>query len=281
MGTGECRLKQVIVTADDFGISRPVNEAIEDAHRHGILTTTSLMVGAPAVDDAVRRAKKMPRLGVGLHVVVVCGRPILPASQVSDLVDTLGKFDTNLFRAGVRYFFLPHARRQLAREIRAQFEAFAKTGLSLDHVNAHNHLHIHPTVFRMILRIGKDYGLRAIRIPFEPPPPQGKVSVAAHFLGLWISLMRRRAARYGIRVNDRMYGLRDTGRMNLERLKPILESLPGGVSEVVCHPATERWPEAEDAAHDYQFEEEYRALLHDDARRALKDAHLISFRDIP
>jgi hopanoid biosynthesis associated protein HpnK len=281
VGTGERRLKRVIVTADDFGISTPVNEAIEDAYRHGILTTTCLMVGAPAADDAVRRAKQIPKMGVGLHLVIVCGRPILPASQVPDLVDALGRFDTNLFRAGVRYFFLPHVRRQLAREIRAQFEAFSKTGLSLDHVNAHKHLHIHPTVFSMILRIGKDYGLRAIRIPFEPLPPQGKVSVAEHFVGMWISLMRRRAARYEIRVNDRMYGLRDTGRMNLERLKPILESLPYGVSEVVCHPATGRWPEIEDAAYDYQFEEEYRALLHDDVRSAVKDADLISFRDIP
>ena len=281
MGTGERRLKRVIVTADDFGISTPVNEAIEDAYRHGILTTTCLMVGAPAADDAVQRAKQIPQMGVGLHLVIVRGRPILPASQVPDLVDALGRFDTNLFRAGVRYFFLPHVRRQLAREIRAQFEAFAKTGLSLDHVNAHNHLHIHPTVFSMILRIGKDYGLRAIRIPFEPPPPQGKVSLAEHFVGMWISLMRRRAARYEIRVNDRMYGLRDTGRMNLERLKPILESLPDGVSEVVCHPATRRGPETEDAAYDYQFEEEYRALLHDDVRSAVKDADLISFRDIP
>ena len=281
MGTGERRLKRVIVTADDFGISTPVNEAIEDAYRHGILTTTCLMVGATAADDAVRRAKQIPQMGVGLHLVIVCGRPILPASQVPDLVDALGRFDTNLFRAGVRYFFLPHVRRQLAREIRAQFEAFSKTGLSLDHVNAHKHLHIHPTVFSMILRIGKDYGLRAIRIPFEPLPPQGKVSVAEHFVSMWISLMRRRAARYEIRVNDRMYGLRDTGRMNLERLKPILESLPYGVSEVVCHPATGRWPEIEDAAYDYQFEEEYRALLHDDVRSAVKDADLISFRDIP
>ena len=281
MGTGERRLKRVIVTADDFGISTPVNEAIEDAYRHGILTTTCLMVGAPAADDAVRRAKQIPQMGVGLHIVIVCGRPILAASQVPDLVDASGSFDTNLFRAGVRYFFLPHVRRQLAREIRAQFEAFAKTGLSLDHVNAHNHLHIHPTVFSMILRIGKDYGLRAIRIPFEPPPPQCKVSMAEHFVGMWISLMRRRAARYEIRVNDRMYGLRDTGRMNLERLKLILESLPDGVSEVVCHPATRRGPEIEDAAYDYQFEEEYRALLHDDVRRAVKDADLISFRDIP
>ena len=281
MGTGERRLKRVIVTADDFGISTPVNEAIEDAYRHGILTTTCLMVGAPAADDAVRRAKQIPQMGVGLHIVIVCGRPILAASQVPDLVDASGSFDTNLFRAGVRYFFLPHVRRQLAREIRAQFEAFKKTGLSLDHVNAHNHLHIHPTVFSMILRIGKDYGLRAIRIPFEPPPPQCKVSMAEHFVGMWISLMRRRAARYEIRVNDRMYGLRDTGRMNLERLKPILESLPDGVSEVVCHPATRRGPETEDAAYHYQFEEEYRALLHDDVRRAVKDADLISFRDIP
>lgn len=281
MGTGERRLKRLIVTADDFGISEPVNAAIEDAHRNGILTATCLMVSGAAAADAVARAKDMPRLGVGLHVVVVCGRPILPAALVPDLVDDDGCFDDNLVRAGFRYFFLPAVRAQLAMEIRAQFEAFAETGLPLDHVNAHNHMHVHPTVLSLILRIGREFGLRAIRIPWEPPADSAPVSLGESFVGAWIGRLRRRAERAGIRVNDRIYGVRDSGRMDRDTLLPILRHLPDGVSEVVTHPATGRWPDIDAAAHDYHFEAEYKALLDGEVRAALAGADLISFRDIP
>ncbi|MEE8285398.1 MAG: hopanoid biosynthesis-associated protein HpnK, partial [Gammaproteobacteria bacterium] len=144
-------MKRLIVTADDYGASLPINEAIETAHRDGILTAACLMVGAPMADDAVARARRLPNLRVGLHVVVVRGRPVLTPERIPDLVDGDGRLDGNLVRAGFRYFFLPRVRRQLAAEIRAQFEAFQATGLALDHANAHNHMHLHPTVLRLIV----------------------------------------------------------------------------------------------------------------------------------
>src|SRR5690242_17693655 len=124
-------MRQLIVTADDFGLSTAVNEAIERGHREGILSTTSLMVAAPATPDAVERARRTPTLHVGLHVVLVNGRPALPPEEVPLLVDERGMFETDLFRAGVRYFFTPGIRKQLEAEIRAQFAAFAATGLPL------------------------------------------------------------------------------------------------------------------------------------------------------
>lgn len=281
MGTGERRLKRLIVTADDFGVSAPVNAAVEDAHRNGVLTAACLMVSGAAADDAVARARTMPRLGVGLHVVVARGRPVLPASEVPHLVDRRGRFDDNLVRAGFRYFFLPHARRQLAREIRAQFRAFAETGLPLDHVNAHNHMHVHPTVLSLILRIGPEFGLRAVRVPWEPPAQGAAPSAGERFVGAWIWRLRRRAARAGVRVNDRIFGLRDSGRMDRGRLLSVLGALPDGITEIVTHPATARWPGIDAAAHDYRFEAEYEALLDGAVRRAAAGAELISFRDIP
>ena len=241
------------------------------------------MVGAPCADDAVRRAKSSPGLAVGLHIVVVRGRPVLAAGEVAALVDARGEFDDELVRAGVRYFFLPAARRQLAAEIRAQFEAFAATGLTLDHVNAHNHMHVHPTVLGMILKIGPEFGMRAVRLPFEPSPRLGfKEFLGRLFLAPWIALMKRRILRAGVGCNDRVFGLRDTGRMGRERVVPLLENLPEGVSEMFFHPATGPWEGVEANAEGFRFEAEYRALIDPGVAQAVtrSGAELVAFRDI-
>ena len=126
------------------------------------------MVAAPAAADAVARARRLPGLRVGLHLVLVDGVAVLPPADIRGLVGPDGRFDDNQGRAGFRYFFAPGMRRRLAAEIRAQFEAFRATGLALDHVNAHKHMHLHPTVARLIVEIGRDYGMRAVRLPDEP-----------------------------------------------------------------------------------------------------------------
>src|SRR2546427_12782693 len=124
-------MRKLIVTGDDFGLAVPVNEAIEEAHRRGVLTTASLMVGAGAVADAVERARRLRTLRVALHLVLVEGHPVLPPREFPDLVDSRGEFATRLGGAGLNFFFRPGVRRQLEAEIRAQFEAFTKTGLPL------------------------------------------------------------------------------------------------------------------------------------------------------
>lgn len=283
MGTGERRLKRLIVTADDFGLSVPVNEAVENAHTQGVLTTTCLMVGEDAVEDAVRRAKENAKLAVGLHVVVVCGKSVLPHDEIPDLVDGQGNFDTNLVRAGFRYFFLPKVRRQLALEIEAQYRAFQKTGLYLDHVNAHNHMHVHPTVLGLILQVGRAYGLSAVRIPAETFTIRSIANLIEKlFLAPWLALVKARVRRAGLRYNDQIFGIRDSGRMTRDRLLSIIGQLPDGVTEVFSHPATRRWEGIDPAAMDYGFEEEYEALLDTDVRNAIAESgsELISFRDI-
>lgn len=283
MGTGERGLKRLIVTGDDFGLSIPVNEAIESAHRDGILTAACLMAGAPAAADAIARAKRLPNLAVGLHVVLARGRPILPPERVPDLVDETGRFDDDLVRAGIRYFLSPRARRQLEAEIRAQFEAFRATGLPLDHVNAHNHLHVHPTVLGAILRIGREFGLKAVRVPFEPAAG-GSLGerLRAALLRLWIAPMKGRLRRAGIAHNDYVFGLNDSGGMDRERMQALLSHLPDGTSEIFTHPATRRWDGMDPAASYYRFEAEYAALIDTDVRAAAarSGAALIAFRDL-
>jgi chitin disaccharide deacetylase len=250
--------KQLIVSADDFGLSAEVNAAVERAHRDGILAAASLMVAAPATDDAVIRARALPRLRVGLHVVLVNGRPLLPPSELPDLVGANGAFLSDLAAAGVRFFFRPAARRQLEAEICAQFEAFSRTGLTLDHVNAQNHMHVHPTVLGIILKVGRRYGMKAVRIPQEPGD--------AAFLIPWLALMRSRLRRARIATNDNVLGIRYSGHMTTDRVLEMLQHLPDGITEMYFHPATGAWSGIDPAIADYDFAGELAALTSSDVR---------------
>ncbi len=247
-------MRELIINADDFGLATPVNEAVERAHAEGVLTSASLMAAGPAFDDAVERARRLPELHVGLHVVVTNGRPALPPEEVPDLVDERGALSGALGAAGVRYFFLPRVRQQLEREIRAQFDAFRRTGLALDHVNAHNHMHVHPTVLGLILKIGREYGMRAVRTPYEP----GAMPVIAR---PWLRALRRRLRRTGIVTNDCVLGLRDTGAMDENRVVALLGRLGDGITEMYFHPAVSRPEELVHAMPDYQHEAEFAALV--------------------
>lgn len=262
-------MKRLIVTGDDFGLAVPVNEAIERAYREGVLTAASLMVGAPAAADAVDRARRCPGLRVGLHLVLVEGRPVSPVEQVPDLVDERGELATDLLRAGFRFYFSPRVRSQLAAEIRAQFEAFRRTGLGLDHADAHNHMHVHPTVLALLLEIGSDYGLAAVRVPYEPPWRSFRARRThlarrlANGLGLGpLALaMRRRLRARGLRTNDYVFGLNDTGAMDERTVLDLLGAIPDGLSELYLHPATRRCPETEATMPDYDHPGELAALL--------------------
>jgi hopanoid biosynthesis associated protein HpnK len=203
------------------------------------------MVAGQAADDAIVRAERLPGLRVGLHVVVAYGAPVLPAEQIPKLVDADGRLSERLWRVGLRAFFDAGARRQLEAEIRAQFDAFRETGLALDHVNAHHHMHLHPTVNEIVLRVGKDHGVHAVRLPNEPPLPGAMRAGAALFLAPWVHLLRRRLRRAGVRSNDFLFGLHDSGRMRTERLLEIVSRLPDGVSEIFFHPGAGTPPDAE------------------------------------
>ncbi len=271
-------MKRLIVTADDFGLCEPVNEAVELAHRDGILSTASLMVGGDAAADAVARARRLPALRVGLHVVVVEDRPVLPAARLSRLTDGDGRLPRHLAAAGVRFFLDPVARAQLAAEIRAQFEAFRATGLGLDHVNAHNHMHLHPTVLGIILRVGREFGLSAMRVPYEPPlvawracgRSLGPQLAAAAGLAPWLGVLRARLGRLGIRSNDVVLGLAASGAMGEETVLRLLALAPEGrVAEMYFHPATRRTPELDRSMPAYLHEAELAALVSPRVREAL------------
>jgi len=192
----------------------------------------------------------------------------LSPAAIPDLVDAEGWFPSDPFRLGVRYLALPRVRRQLAEEIRAQFAAFAATGLRLDHANAHKHMHLHPTVGRLVVEAGRAHGLRAIRVPAEPLLPAS--GLLEHALLAWTRLLRRQARRAGMAVNDHCFGLRWSGAMTAERLLSVIDTLPDGISEIYLHPAARRDERLAALMPDYAHEEDLAALLDPRARTALQ-----------
>ncbi len=257
--------KGIIFSADDFGLTEAVNEAVEQAHRHGRLTQASLMVAAPAAADAVARAKAMPGLNVGLHLVLVDGDSRLGHARLPRITHRDGKFPRTQAALGVKYFFSPAARRELAREIRAQFEAFAATGLPLHHADAHKHMHLHPTVASLMIKIGAEFGLTRIRVPAEPPAVLkacgDRTAFGDEALYRWTAILRRKAKRAGLATTDHVFGLKWSGHMTPARIKTLLKNLPDGSSEIYFHPATRQDETLRRLMPGYEHAEELRALL--------------------
>lgn len=211
------------------------------------------MVGAPAAADAVARARAMPGLRVGLHLVLADGVPVLPVQEIRRLVGDDGRFGSAMARDGLRFALSANVRRQLEREIRAQFDAFSATGLTLDHVNAHKHFHLHPVVLSLVLKVGRDHGMRAMRLPREAGTPW--------WLAPWLGLLRWRLDMAGIAHNDYVLGMARSGAMDEATLLAALATLPAGVTEIYLHPATISGAAIAPSMRGYRHADELAALL--------------------
>jgi hopanoid biosynthesis associated protein HpnK len=231
------------------------------------------MVASPGAADAVRRARAMPTLRVGLHVVLVEAKPALPPQKIPDLVGPDGFFRTDMARLGLEIALRPSVRRQIAAEITAQFEAYAATGLPLDHVNAHKHFHLHPMIGAAAIAIGRRFGARAIRVPTEPVAVVRRIdpaaaTLSASLLAQWSRLLRAQARRAGMTAPDAVFGLAWSGAMTPARIKQLLENLPPGDVEIYTHPAVRN--EFAGGAPGYRYTDELAALTHPECAAALR-----------
>ena len=239
------RPRRLIVNADDFGRSPEINEAVIQAHRDGILTTASLMVAEPAAAEAVALARQNPALGVGLHLVLAQGRATLPPCDLLGLADDHGQFTRDAVRAGFHFFFRPGLREPVAREIAAQFAAFAETGLALDHVNGHLNLHLHPTVFPLALAQTVRHPAAGFRLTRDPLRLDLELSRGAWvyrishavIFALLSALAQPRLKSAGVRHTDRVFGLLRNARVDKDYLLALLPRLRPGDSELYAHPS--------------------------------------------
>lgn len=238
--------RQLIVNGDDFGFSSGVNQAIIAAHEQGILTSTSLMVTGDAFAEAVALAKAHPKLAVGLHLVLACGRSVLLPTQIPHLVDAQGNFSNQPEKAGLYYQFSGAAQRELPLEIRAQLEKFYQTGLPLSHVDGHVHVHIQPVVLRHLVRLAKTFDIRFIRLPFEEPAIALRADRSEWVTKLLLSVVYAGLRRYGERLLrshgihyvDRVYGMLHSGRMTEDYLLKLIPQIQANLVEIYSHPAT-------------------------------------------
>jgi hopanoid biosynthesis associated protein HpnK len=288
-------MKQLIVNGDDFGFTCGVNRGIVQAFREGILTSTTLMANGEAFEDAIELARANPRLGVGCHIVLVGGRAVAPVAEVSSLVDRQGCLPKTLAGLLLRLTSGRVHAQHLESEIRAQLRRIHSAGIDPTHLDTHKHTHMHPRVMEALARVAGEFGIRCIRRPFERirnllglPGANGdravrlKQSAAATASRSGEPVFRRVARTYGLRTPDHFYGLSMTGLLGHKALVALLERLPEGTAELMCHPgicdeALERAP----TRLKHQRECELRALVDPDVRRAVAEngIQLIGYKE--
>lgn len=269
--------RRLIVTADDFGRSASINKAVFHAHREGILTCASLMVAGEALEEAVEVAKANPKLGVGLHLTLCCGRATLKVDEIPDLVNEDGTLPHSAVAAGLAYYFSKGLRKQLRAEISAQFEKFMGTGLQMDHINGHLHFHLHPAVLPIVLDEAKRCGVTRMRLtrPVETEWGLGKgrwLYRTSHWHMFRALSKGARAALQGesIRHADQVFGLLEDSRVTEAFLLRLLACLPAGNSELYSHPSVT------------EFEHEYAALMSPAVKNAVAEQgiELIRYQDL-
>lgn len=250
------RQRLLIVNADDFGLNTSANRAIIRGHRDGILTSASLMLNEPGSEEAVALARQNPRLGVGLHLTLLCGHSTLPPDKIPDLVNERGEFDYNPARVGLHYFLKrKRLQAQLRAEILAQFEKFRTLGIPLDHVDSHHHLHAHPVIFRILIESAEDLGITHLRLTSEPFGVHARLAIGYRMdrlgYGLIYSLLagpaRRALRRLDIKHTDAVFGLLQDARVDEPYLERLLPKLPPGVSEIYSHPSLDQFKHEMDA----------------------------------
>jgi chitin disaccharide deacetylase len=247
--------RRLIVNADDFGRSESINLAVVRAHREGILTTASLMVNEPAAAQAVHLARENPKLGVGLHLVLVCGAAALPPARIPHLAGPSGLFSNNPAAAGWRYFSSQACKEELQAEIEAQLAKFHATGLPMDHLNGHLHLHLHPVVLRILMNSAERWGIRAMRLTSDRFFLNARLATgqwiyrASHavIFGLLSARARRALAQKNIRHTAAVFGLLQNARVDAAYVAKLLPLLPPGDSELYSHPSLDHFRNEFDA----------------------------------
>jgi hopanoid biosynthesis associated protein HpnK len=234
-------IRQLVVNADDFGISRGVNRGIVEAHRAGLVTSASLMPNLPSAEDALTRAAICPDLGLGLHLTLTAGRPLCPPDRVPTLVDADGRFPvlgTLLARLSLGRV---HGD-DLRRELTAQVEWALRRGIRPDHVDSHHHVHVHPRVAPTVIALAREHGVTWIRCPVERgpspallklPPKDAARTVAISTFGVITRVLVKRA---GLRTARHFRGIGLGMGFGEERLLAVLGGLPPGLTELMTHP---------------------------------------------
>lgn len=286
-------MKRLILNADDFGMTRGVNEAIIRAHRDGILTSTTLMATGDAFDDAIAKAKAMPALGVGCHVVLTGGAAVSPREKIPSLVDSGGRLPESLpaFVAKVTSGAIKIA--EIETEIRAQIQKIRAAGIEPSHVDSHKHTHAHPQVMHALGRVAREMKVPCVRKPVEnlgdswkAPRGTGRSSAqlaAAAAVRAISARFHDAAKRYGLAAPDYFLGLATTGQLGPGALAQLIGRVREGTTEIMLHPGIcDADLRAVGGRLMEQRELELNALLSPESKQAVAQCgiELISYREL-
>ena len=290
-------MRRLIVNADDFGYTPGINRAIIEAHSSGIVTSTTLMANGPAFADACASLAHVPQLGLGCHIVLLDGTPACDSANVVSLLDPapgVARFRTSLPGFAARAVCGLIEPRHIELETTAQIRRIQTAGLSPTHVDTHKHTHIFPKILRPVLRAARDCGIQAVRNPFRPSSPLPSTHLMKN-PGIWrrwaelrvLSTLERTfrdtAARFGFATPDGTLGIEVTGALDHRLFSAIVQNIPEGTWELVCHPGYNDDDLARSRTRLKQSREiELRLLTLPEARQALEKTgvELISYRDL-
>ncbi|HXX19390.1 MAG TPA: hopanoid biosynthesis-associated protein HpnK [Candidatus Acidoferrum sp.] len=287
-------MKRVILNADDFGLTRGVNEGIIRAHREGILTSATLMATGSAFDDAVERAKANPKLGIGCHLVLTGGVAVSPPEKIPSLAGRDGQLPKSLGAFVARVSTGQVRAQDMETELRAQIERIRRAGIEPSHVDTHKHTHVHPRVMSVLAHVAHDCGISRIRNPVENLEDSWRMTrgkgagrirdLAASAAVCSVALQFKSiSSRYGLRSPDHFLGLAATGRLDPAALCDLLDTIPEGSTEIMLHPGL---CDADLAATGSRLQEqrqtEMAALIASEVVRAAREKgiQLITYREL-
>jgi len=237
-------VSRLIVDADDFGLTPGVNRAIIELHHAGVLTSTTLMARAAATEEAIDLARSTPTLGVGCHVLLVDGDPVLPPASIPTLINQKsGSLPTAITTFLARLFTGRIRSAEIQAEAAAQIALLQSRGLHLTHIDTHKHTHMFPAVLRPVLRAARAAGIRAVRNPFEPVWAVRATAGASWARAAEVNVLRklqaacrRIIAEEGFSTTDGTIAVVGTGILNIATARTLLSQLPPGTWELVTHP---------------------------------------------
>lgn len=242
-------MKRLIITADDFGLTEKINQGIMEGHRHGIITSVSLLANGHAYEAAIRLSAQAPQLGVGVHLNLTEGQPVSSPASIPTLVDGKGQFLRSPFVLARQILTGKVSLSEIEMELRAQIEKVSSSRLDISHLDGHKHVHILPPIFDIVVRLAREYKIKAVRCPLERlsvPVLLGrarlaKTKILKQFLwgravALVSSVLKRRLEQAGLQCARYFYGITHTGFFDKDVLRRILCRLPDGISELMCHP---------------------------------------------
>ena len=274
-------MKKLIVNADDFGLHTLINQGIIKGYREGFITSTSLMPSAPAFAEAVALAKENPGLGIGIHLTLVGSvAPVLPAAEVSTLVDADGLFPADYVAFAKRFYTGAVSSAELEAELRAQMEKALAAGVNITHVDSHQHTHVLPFVNGLVLKLCNEYNIRRIRIPKEGYTFSGGFSaglgrkVGRAGLSFCADMAAMAAEGKGISHPDHFFGMLAGGNLNAELVGNIIRSLPEGVSEIMTHPGLDTESLSKVFTWHYHWRQELDAYLSATNKALLEQEHV-------